>query len=93
MPGPDGKSTLHAEMRIGDSTLMFCDENPDWGTKCPQTLGGTPVVLHLYVEDADAVFNRAVAAGCEVTQQQAKRHVTPCHTERVCGATRHCQLL
>ena len=68
MPGPDGKSTLHAEMQIGNSTLMLCDENPDWGTKCPQTLGGTPVVLHLYVEDADAVFSRAVAAGCEVTQ-------------------------
>ena len=68
MPGPDGQNTLHAEMQIGDSTLMLSDENPDWGTKSPQTLGGTPIVLHLYVEDADAVFNQAVAADCEVTQ-------------------------
>ena len=68
MPGPDGQGTLHAEMRIGNSTLMLCDENPAWGTKAPPTLGGTPVHLHLYVEDADAVYNQAVAAGCEVTQ-------------------------
>lgn len=68
MPGPDGKGTLHAEMRIGNSVLMLSDENPDWGTKSPLTMGGTTVHLHLYVEDADAVFNQAVAAGCQVTQ-------------------------
>jgi uncharacterized glyoxalase superfamily protein PhnB len=68
MPGPDGKGTLHAEMRIGNSVLMLSDENPDWGTKSPLTMGCTTVHLHLYVEDADAAFNQAVAAGCEVTQ-------------------------
>ncbi|MBI3467005.1 MAG: VOC family protein [Planctomycetes bacterium] len=67
MPGPDGKSTAHAEMRIGNSTVMLTDENPQWGAKSPLTLGGTGVTLHIYVEDADALFKRAVAAGCTPT--------------------------
>lgn len=66
MRGPDGKSTVHAEMRIGNSTVMLSDENPQWGTKSARTLGGSPVSLHIYVEDADALFNRAVKAGCQV---------------------------
>lgn len=66
MAGPDGESTMHAEMRIGDSTVMLTDENPQWGMKSPQTLGGTAASIHLYVEDADATFARAVEAGCEV---------------------------
>src|SRR5262245_34873317 len=56
MPGPDGKSTMHAEIRLGNSTIMMSDENPQWGTKSPKTLGGSPVSLHLYVDDADALF-------------------------------------
>lgn len=64
--GPDGQSTVHAELRIGDSTLMLTDECPDWGTKSAATLGGSPVSLHLYVEDTDAAMQRAVDAGCEV---------------------------
>ncbi len=64
MAGPDGQSTVHAEMRVGDSTVMLTDENPQWGARSPLTLGGCPVSLHLYVEDADEVFDRAVAAGC-----------------------------
>jgi uncharacterized glyoxalase superfamily protein PhnB len=67
MPGPDGKSTMHAEMRLGNSTVMLSDENPQWGTKSAKTLGGTPVTLHLYVDDADSIYKRAVAAGCTVT--------------------------
>ena len=66
MPGPDGESTMHAEMRIGNSTVMLTDENPQWNMKSPQTLGGTPVSLHVYVNDVDAFFARAVEAGCEV---------------------------
>lgn len=66
MPGPDGKSTMHAEMRIGDSSVMLSDANPQWGTKSPRQLGGSPVTLHIYVDDADALFDRAVKAGCEV---------------------------
>jgi len=67
MAGPDGKSTMHAEMRIGNSAVMLSEENPQWGSKSPQTLGGTPVSLHIYCENVDALFNRAVAAGCTVT--------------------------
>lgn len=67
MPGPDGETTMHAEMRIGDSIVMLCDENPDWGCKAPGSLGGSAGSLHLYVDDADALFARALEAGCETT--------------------------
>lgn len=65
MEGPDG-SIMHAEIRIGDSRIMLGEENPAWGTKSPQTLGGIHGSLHIYVDDADAALARAVAAGCEV---------------------------
>jgi PhnB protein len=55
----------HAELKIGDSPIMLADENNEWGNKSPQTLGGTPVTLCLYVEDVDAVFRRAIAAGAK----------------------------
>jgi PhnB protein len=64
MQGPDG-SVMHAEIRIGDSIIMLGEENPMWQTKSPQTLGGVHGSLHIYVDDADAAFARAVAAGCE----------------------------
>jgi len=66
MPGSDGRSTMHAEMRLGDSTFMLTDENPKWEMKSPSTLGGSPASLHLYVENVDAAFQRAVAAGAQV---------------------------
>jgi PhnB protein len=53
----------HAEIAIGDSTLMLADEHPEWGAVGPVTLGGTPVSLHLSIADADASAERAVAAG------------------------------
>ena len=49
---PDGK-VMHASLKIGDSRLMLADEFPGMGTKSPQTLGGSPVVLNIYVEDVD----------------------------------------
>ena len=58
--GPDGK-IMHAELRIGDSIIMLNDAM--MGGKGPRTLGGSPVSLWVYVEDADALFKRAVAAG------------------------------
>ncbi len=64
---PDGKTLVHASLRIGDSMLMLVDENPDWECPAPQTLGGSPVAIHLYVEDADAAVERAVKAGGRVT--------------------------
>ncbi len=65
MPMPDG-AIMHAAMRIGDSEFMLVDEFPEMGCRGPLSLGGTPVTVHMYVEDADAVFNQAVAAGASV---------------------------
>lgn len=70
MPSPDGK-VMHAEIRIGDSLLMLCDECPDWNAVGPLTLGGTSVSIMLYVEDVDTVVNRAVAGGAKVTMPVA----------------------
>jgi len=59
---PDGK-IAHAEIRIGDSTLMMSEENEEWGNKSPQALGGSPMFLMIYVPDVDAAFKKAIAAG------------------------------
>ena len=64
MDGPDG-SVMHAEMTVGDSRFMFSDEFPEWGVVSPQTLGGTPVNLYLYVADADAAFAQAIREGAK----------------------------
>ena len=53
----------HAELLFGTATLMFCDEFPEYGIRAPQTAGGTSVTMHLHVDDADALIQRAVAAG------------------------------
>ena len=63
MPGPDGASLRHAEVRIGDSIVMLSDEFPEVGSRSPQSLGGASGSLFLYVEDVDAAFDRAVRAG------------------------------
>jgi len=62
---PDGK-VGHAEIRIGDSRIMLADEFPEWDARSPQTIGGSAVHIMLYVEDVDAVVNRAVAAGAKL---------------------------
>jgi PhnB protein len=62
MPGPDGKLG-HAELEIGDSMIMLADEHPEMDARGPKTIGGSPVTLHVYVEDVDSVFERAVQAG------------------------------
>lgn len=69
MPGPDGR-LLHAEIQISGSIIMIADDFPEYkgGMKrTPTALHGSPVQLHLYVSDADEVFQRAVKAGCEIT--------------------------
>lgn len=63
MATSDGKGVMHAEIRIGGDVVMLGDANPDWNLKSPNTLGGSPVSIFLYVEDADAVFAAAIAAG------------------------------
>jgi PhnB protein len=69
---PDGK-VMHAEVKIGDSRLMLADEFPGFGCGSPKTLGGSPVVLNLYSEDVDSLFNQAVAAGATVTMPLANQ--------------------
>jgi PhnB protein len=66
LPGPDGK-LMHGSVRIGDSVLMLVDENPQWGALGPTALKGSPVTIHLYVDDVDAVVAQAVAAGAKIT--------------------------
>jgi uncharacterized glyoxalase superfamily protein PhnB len=62
--GPDGK-IMHAEIQIGTARVMLCDEV--MGMRAPQSYGGSPVAFYLYVEDADAAFKKATAAGCKST--------------------------
>ncbi|HKT11482.1 MAG TPA: VOC family protein [Terriglobia bacterium] len=64
MPQPDGKIG-HAEIQIGDSRIMLADEFPERNIRGPESLGGTPVMIHLYVNDVDTVAKRAVAAGAK----------------------------
>lgn len=66
-PGPAGK-IMHAEIRFGNSIVMLCDDFPEWGmpARNPKALGGSPVTLHRYVENADAAIERAVKAGATV---------------------------
>jgi PhnB protein len=70
MAGPDGKIG-HAEIKIGDSPIMLADEVPAMGHRSPHSLGGSPVSILLYVEDVDAVFEQAVAAGAKVARPVA----------------------
>jgi len=63
---PDGK-VMHATMELGDSRFQLGDEFPGMNTPSPQKLGGSPVVLHICVENVDELWNRAVAAGAKVT--------------------------
>jgi PhnB protein len=66
LPGPDGK-LIHASVKIGDSIVMLVDEMLKYGNAGPKTLKGTPVTLHLCVEDVDAFAKRAVDAGAKTT--------------------------
>lgn len=65
MPGPNGR-IMHAELKIGDSTIMLADENPQMGIQGPQSIGGTATSLHVYVENVDAVVEKATKAGAKL---------------------------
>ena len=67
MEAPDN-TIGHAEIKIGDSPVMLADENPARGAKGPESFGGSPVHLMIYVEDVDTVFKRSLAAGAKETQ-------------------------
>jgi PhnB protein len=62
MPGPEG-TIGHAELQLGDSLIMLSDPFPGMGIRGPKEIGGTPVTISVYVEDVDAVFEKAIAEG------------------------------
>ena len=64
MPTPDGRIG-HAELEIGDSVIMLADANPDMDVRSPRSIGGTPIALHVYVDDVDGVFRQAIGAGAK----------------------------
>jgi PhnB protein len=70
MARPDGR-VGHAELQVGDSRVMLADEHLEIGAKSPQTIGGSPVTLHLYVADVDATVVRAVDAGARLDRPVA----------------------
>jgi PhnB protein len=65
MKDPTGK-VMHAELLIGDSIVMLADEYPDYGALSPETVGGSSMGLHIYVDNVDAAFDRAIKAGARV---------------------------
>ncbi|MCI0607046.1 VOC family protein [bacterium] len=67
---PDGK-IMHASLKIGNSILFLADEFPSWHVLSPLSLNGSPVVLHIYTDDVDGVFQRAVNAGATVSMPVA----------------------
>lgn len=64
-PGPDGKTIMHAEIKIGNSIIMLNDEMPQMNCNSPQSLGGTGSSIFLYVNDVDTIFNKAVSNGAK----------------------------
>ena len=70
LAAPGGKIG-HAEMKIGTARFMLSDEYPEMGVRSPESIGGSPVTLHLYVEDVDATFAQAVAAGAKAVRPVA----------------------
>jgi PhnB protein len=67
MPGPNGQ-IMHAELKIGDSTVMLSDENPQMGALSPQSIGGTATGLNVYIANVDAVVQKAVDAGAKLVR-------------------------
>ena len=67
LASPDG-GIGHAELKIGDSKIMLSDEFPGMGSRSPESFGGTPVAIHLYIADVDTVVLKAIDAGAKLTQ-------------------------
>ena len=61
----------HAELRVGDAPFMLADEFPEMNCRGPKSIGGSPVTIHMFVDDVDAAFDKAVEAGAEVTMPLA----------------------
>ncbi len=65
MKAPDGR-VAHAELKLGDSVIMLSDEYPEMKCHSPETIGGSPVSMYVYVDDVDSIFNKAISAGAKV---------------------------
>jgi uncharacterized glyoxalase superfamily protein PhnB len=72
MPGPNGETVLHAELRIGDSIVLLGEESIEAAYLSPLSLGGAPISLMIYCADTDAAYGRAVAAGCISMKEPAE---------------------
>ena len=68
MPRPDGRIG-HAEIQIGDTTVMMADEHPESGAFGPEHYGGSPVSLHFYVEKCDGTYQQALASGAKTVRE------------------------
>lgn len=66
MPGPDGKTIMHADLKLGDSVFMLTEESTEMKAQSPESIGGSPVSMYVYVKDVDATFNKAVSEGATV---------------------------
>jgi PhnB protein len=66
MHGSDGKTIMHAELKIGDSVFMLTEESPEMKALSSESVGGSPISLYVYVKDVDDVFNQAVSEGATV---------------------------
>jgi PhnB protein len=72
LPGP-GDTLMHAEFRIGDSVVMLGEQSPDYGAFAPGHFGGTAISMVVYVEDVDAAFAKAIAAGARAERPVANQ--------------------
>ena len=64
--GPDGKTIMHADLKIGDSVFMLTEESKEMKALSPESIGGSPVTMYVYVKDVDSIFNQAVSEGAMV---------------------------
>ncbi|MGI0001910.1 MAG: VOC family protein [Nitrososphaeraceae archaeon] len=63
MHGPDGRTIMHADLKIGDSVFMLTEESKEMKALSPESIGGSPVILYVYVKDVDSIFNQAISEG------------------------------
>ena len=63
MHGPDGKTIMHADLKIGDSVFMLTEESKEMKAVSPESIGGSPVIMYVYVKDVDSIFNQAISEG------------------------------
>jgi PhnB protein len=66
MYGPDGKTIMHADLKIGDSVFMLTEESKEMNALSPESIGGSPVSMYVYITDVDTIFNQAISEGATV---------------------------